>query len=69
MDDLIAALVIFRKYGNPESPTVCEHDVLWVNIDPALVTPEDVQRLKALGFLTPSSGDEAGFMSFKFGSC
>ncbi len=69
MDDLIEALIIFRKYGNPENPTNCGHDVLWVSIDPALVTPEDAQRLEALGFFTPSSGDEAGFMSLRFGSC
>ena len=32
MDDLIAALTILRKYGNPQWPTHCEHDILYVAI-------------------------------------
>jgi len=34
MDDLIKALQILRKYGNPGNPTHCEHDTLLVLIDP-----------------------------------
>jgi hypothetical protein len=67
MDDLIEALTILRKYANPAYPTHCEHDTLFVNVDPNLVSPEDTQRLDELGFSPDSDG--AGFTSFKFGSC
>jgi hypothetical protein len=65
MDDLIKALTIFRKYGNPDSPTHCEHDTLTVMIDPADVTPTDRGALAAFGF---HPGDEGTFYSFRFGS-
>lgn len=67
MDDLIKALTIFRKYGNPEHPTNCEHDVLFVAIDPKLVSKEDIEELDKLGFVPDDDWD--GFSSFKFGSC
>jgi hypothetical protein len=67
MDDLIEALTILRKYDNRRNPTNCEHDVLWVNVDPALVSPEDLTRLRELHF-DPDANSE-GFMSFYFGSC
>jgi hypothetical protein len=67
MDDLIEALTIFRKYGNPDSPTHCTHDRLTVTIDPAVVSAEDIARLDELDFHT--DGDtENGFYSFRFGS-
>ena len=31
MSDLIEALTIFLKYGNPRNPTHCEHDVLTIS--------------------------------------
>lgn len=65
MDDLIKALQIFRKYGNPERPTNCEHDVLTININPEIVSEEDKQELSSLSF-DPS--DDC-FRSFRFGSC
>lgn len=68
MDDLIEALTILRKYGNPRNPTNCSHDVLWVATDPALVSDEDKARLDELGFFV-SSTDGEGFRSFRFGSC
>lgn len=34
MEDLIKALQIFLKYGNPDYPTYCLYDELWVDIDP-----------------------------------
>lgn len=68
MDDLIKALTIFRKYGNPDSPTHCEHDVLYVVISPAVVSVEDKTALEALGF-HPDYGNETMFYSFRFGSC
>jgi len=50
MDDLIAALQILRKYGNPTDPTHCEHDELTVMIDPEKVSEEDLKKLDNLGF-------------------
>lgn len=67
MDDLIKALTLLRKYANPDSPTNCDHDTLFVNIDPGLVSPDDLQQLDELGFFPDS--DAEGFMSYKFGSC
>jgi hypothetical protein len=67
MDDLIEALTIFRKYGNPAYPTHCEHDEMFVcGIDPGSVSAEDLARLEELSF-TPTDADS--FSSFKFGSC
>lgn len=77
MDDLIKALQILRKYGNPEWPTHCEHDKLTVCIDPKLVSEADLAELANLGFYPDneynpdtdeydSSADS--FCSYKFGS-
>lgn len=66
MDDLIAALIILRKYGNPSSPTHCEHDILYVNVPYKDVSKEDRRLLKELGF--KKNPDDDGFMSFRFGS-
>lgn len=67
MDKLIEALQIFRKYGNPPCPTHCEHDVLYVMIQPELVSAEDIAALKALGFeVDKDSG--CNFRSSRFGS-
>lgn len=65
MKDLIEALQIFLKYENPEYPTNCSHDELFVNINPDLVSQEDKNKLKELGF----DPCENGFHSYKFGSC
>lgn len=67
MDDLIKALQIFIKYGNPKWPTHCEHDKLTVDIDPADVSEEDVKALEELGFIPNTEDDD--FYSYKFGSC
>ena len=64
MEDLYTAIGIFLKYGNPTNPTNCAHDELYVDIDPALVSKEDTEKLDKLGFFS----NEDGFMSFKFGS-
>lgn len=68
MKDLIEALQIFLKYGNPGWPTHCEHDVLTVMIDPANVSEEDLARLEELSFIPGSEYGEDVFTSFKFGS-
>lgn len=65
MNKLIDALQIFLKYGNPDFPTHCEHDVLTVDINPELVSAEDLALLDELGFFP--DGDD--FKSFHFGSC
>lgn len=51
MEDLIKALQIFLKYENKMYPTYCEHDVLYVDIDPSVVSDEDKKTLDELGFL------------------
>lgn len=70
MRDLIEALIILLKYGNPKYPTHCEHDVLYINVDSGIVTEEDKQKLEQLGFI--SCSDENGeniFVSYRYGSC
>ncbi len=66
LDNLIEALQIFRKYGNPDYPTHCEHDELFIcGIDPDDVSEEDKVKLDKLGFFVNS---DEGFSSFKYGS-
>jgi hypothetical protein len=73
MNDLIEALQIFSKYGNPYYPTYCEHDELTVVIDPDDVSYDDRVRLEKLGFFASYiDGDDCGdsvFKSFRFGGC
>lgn len=69
MKDLIAALQIFLKYGDPEWPTHCEHDVLTIcGIEPADVSDEDKEELDKLGFFVSDEYGEECFQSFRFGS-
>jgi hypothetical protein len=66
MEDLIKALQILLKYGNPERPTWCEHDCLNIcDIDHEEVSDKDKAELGKLGFVVDES--EGGFMSFRFG--
>jgi len=69
MNDLIEALTILAKYGNPNYPTHCEHDSLYVDIAPELVSKEDIIRLEELGFMVGEEEFEGGFFSYRFGSC
>ena len=66
MEDLIKALQIFLKYGNPDYPTCCSHDELFVEIESEKVSEEDLKTLEELGFYP--SEDGCGFYSFRFGS-
>ena len=66
MKDLIEALTIFAKYTDAAYPTCCEHDELYVLVDPAVVTAEDRVRLDALGFTAQER--DSNFRSFRFGS-
>lgn len=70
MEDLIKALQVFLKYGNPQYPTSCTHDELSIcGIDPSEVSDEDKAELERLGFLTGDQSGAAAFYSFRFGSC
>lgn len=64
MKDLIQALQILSKYENPTYPTHCEHDELYILVNPLLVSKEDLEELKKLGL---RAGDDC-FISTKFGS-
>ena len=65
MNNLIQALQIFIKYGNPDYPTHCEHDELTIRgIDPVKVSDEDKVKLEGLGFFV-SYGH---FKSYRYGS-
>lgn len=68
MDDLIEALTIFRKYGNPSHPVFCGHDQIFINVPtrPSEMTPEDAERLKMLSF---THDGDMGWYSYRFGSC
>ncbi len=68
MEDLIKALQIFLKYGNPRNPSHCEHDYFYINIDPELVSEEDKTELSNLGFNIDSEFGGDGFGSFRYGS-
>lgn len=68
MKDLIEALTIFAKYGDPHSPTHCEHDRLTVMVDPALVEDEDLKRLEELSFRPDDEEGGGTFYSYRFGS-
>ena len=67
MEDLIKALQILLKYGNPKYPTVCENDILYiVGIDLKKISIEDINELENLGFNI--NIEESEIYSFKFGS-
>lgn len=67
MEELIEALQILSKYGCPQFPTHCEHDTLYVNINPDLVSADDLNRLEQLHF-SPDNNNPM-FKSTNFGSC
>lgn len=66
MEDLIKALQIFLKYGNKKYPTSCEHDILYVDVAPNIVSDKDKNTLDELGFFVDDEND--CFYSFKYGS-
>ena len=67
MEDLIKALQIFLKYGNPSHPTHCGHDVLYIcGINPVDVSEADKLELNKLGFFVDEQ-DES-FKSYRYGS-
>lgn len=67
MEDLIKALLIFLKYGNPRNPTCCGHDTLYIcGIDPADVSEADKLELDTLGFFVDDQ--DQCFKSYRYGS-
>lgn len=69
MEDLIKALQILLKYGNPRNPTHCEHDIMTIiDIDPDDVSDEDTMALDALGFFVDVGYGEKQFCSYRYGS-
>jgi hypothetical protein len=66
MKDLLEAITIFVKYSSDDYPTCCEHDTLYVLVDPSKVSDADKARLDELGFI--AKPEDANFMSFHFGS-
>lgn len=69
MEDLIKALTILLKYGNPKWPTHCEHDIMYImEIDPIKVSEEDIKELDQLGFMISEEFGEPQFVSYRFGS-
>ena len=67
LSNLIEALQILLKYDNPLWPFHCEHDVLYINVDPKKVSKEDVKTLDEFGIF-PDEENEDGFMSYAYGS-
>ena len=68
MEKLIEALQIFLKYGNPDYPTHCEHDTLYIcGIEWSDISDEDQKKLGELGFINSEDPDE-GIISFRYGS-
>lgn len=58
MEDLIQALQILIKYGNPKRPISCRHDILTIiSIDPHWVSKEDKSKLERIGFFVGSDYD------------
>lgn len=69
MEKLIQALQILLKYGNPDYPTHCEHDILTIcGIEPSDVSEEDIAKLDELGFFVGDEYGEEAFHSYKYGS-
>lgn len=68
MENLIEALQIFLKYGNPTYPTHCEHDTLHIcDYEWDKISKKDQEALEELGFFNSEDSDE-GIISFKYGS-
>ena len=66
MKDLIEALQIFLKYGDPRNPTHCEHDIMMVSIHTNDLEPADKERVEKLGFNWNTEYD--CWTSYRFGS-
>ena len=54
--ELAEAMTIFAKYSEEGYMLGAEHDVIFVYLDPKLVSKEDKKRLKEIGFLQKYDG-------------
>lgn len=54
-------------FEEKDASDYCNHDELWVDIEPEKVSEEDLEMLRTLGFFPFEDG--SGFYSFRFGSC
>lgn len=69
LSELIDALTLLRKYGDPTSPTHCEHDTLMIcGIEPSQVSEEDTAKLEEMGFIVGNEFGEEAFISYRYGS-
>ena len=67
MSDLIKALQILLKYGDPHFPTDCGNDCLYIcGIDPHDVDSDDIDTLDTLGFFVDKRVQE--FASYRYGA-
>jgi len=58
MENLIKALQILLKYGNPKYPTYCYHEEMRImEISPNDVSEEDKEELERLSFNVGDDGD------------
>lgn len=64
--DLIAALTLLARAGNPVSPFHCEHDTLHIMADPADFTPEELAQLEAWSI--HADEENGSFYSHYYGS-
>lgn len=79
MENLIEALQILLKYGNPAYPFSCEHDMLHIHgYEPEKISKEDRDKLNELGIVIKIEGEidedteeeveESEIYSFRYGS-
>ena len=65
--DLKKAIELFHSRADDLiSPFHCEHDTLYVSVDPGSFTSAELEQLAEWGFLP--GADEPMFYSFRFGS-
>jgi hypothetical protein len=66
MKKLVRALQIFNRYTDSEFPTSCEHNQMFVHVDPKQVNQSDITELENIGFEVDY--DLECFVSNKYGS-
>lgn len=66
MKDILEAFQIFAKYSDDNYPTGCEHDIMYVYVNPEIISLPDTERLEELGFSV--NENDGCFVSYRFGS-
>jgi hypothetical protein len=70
MEDLIKAITnLFKIWQPKKTQAIVKHDYFYVDINPELVSKEDIKELDKLGFFVDEEYDGEGFGSFRYGSC